>query len=163
MSDSALLSFLNKAAWCPAQHHCPHLSHKARPSHKARNLKHLWCYLGVATLDEQGLINVNKEDPFASRQSLTVIPHKLLSSIATVIVLYTKHSSKHQLKLVFNRHFFDINSNTIINQVVDQCSQCNALKSIPKQVFSQSSSLASNSLVKYSLQIFYVEIVKRYA
>ena len=80
MSDSASLPFINKTAWRSAQHNCPdlrrafaHLRHGTRPSRKARNLKHLRRYLGIATLDERGLIIVNKEDPFTSRRSLTVV------------------------------------------------------------------------------------------
>ena len=92
MSGSASLPFLSKAAWRSAQHNCPnlrrafaYLKHGTRPSRKAKNLKHLRHYLGVVTLDKQGLIIVNKEDHFAIRRSLLVVPHKLLSSIATVI------------------------------------------------------------------------------
>ena len=164
VSGSASLPFLSKAAWRSAQHNCPnlrrafaHLKHGTRPSRKAKNLKHLGHYLGVVTLDEQGLIIVNKEDHFAIRRSLIVVPHKLLSSIATVIDLYTRHSSKHQLKLVFNHRFFSINSNVIINQVVDQCSQCNALNFLPKEVFDQSSSLASN----FRGDVFLTDILHR--
>ena len=140
MSGSASLPFLSKTAWRTAQHNCPnlrrafaYLKHGTRPSRKAKNLKHLRHYLGVVTLDKQGLIIVNKEDHFAIRQSLIIVPHKLLSSIATAIHLYTRHSSKHQLKPVFNHRFFSININGIINQVVDQCSQCNALNFLPKR------------------------------
>lgn len=51
------------------------------------------------------------------------------------------HSSKHQLKLVFSQHFFGINS----------------LKSVPKEVFNQSSSLVSNS----PREVFFTEILRR--
>ena len=96
-------------------------------------------------------------DPLTSRWSLIVVPHKLLPSIATAIHLYMKHSSKHQLKLVFNCHFFGLNSDAIMNQIVDQCSQSNALKSVLKEVFSQSSSLASNS----PGEVFFTGILRR--
>ena len=160
MSGSVPLPFLNKPVWrdCPDLRRAfAHLKHGTRSSRKARNLKHLQRYLGVATLDEQGLIVVMKEDPIASRRSLIVVPNKLLPSIATAIHLYTKHSSKHQLKLVFNRHLFGLNSDAIINQVVDQCSQSNALKSVPKELFDKSSSLASNSQGK----VFFTGILRR--
>ena len=163
MSGSALLPFPNEAAWRSAQHDFPnlhraftYLKHGTRPSLKARNLKHLWRCLGITILDKQRLIIVNKEDPFASRRSLILVPHKLLPGITTVIHLYMKGSSKRQLKFVFNCHFFGINNDTIINHVVDQCSQCNALKSIPKEVFDQSSSLASNS----PSEVFFTDILR---
>ena len=67
MSGSATMPFLNKAAWRSAQHDCcdlrsafANLKHGTRPSRKARNLKHLRRYLRVATLDEHGLIMVNR-------------------------------------------------------------------------------------------------------
>ena len=152
ISGSASLPFLSKAAWRSAQHNFPnlrrsfaHLKHGTRPSRKAKHLKYFRHYLGVVTLDKQGLIIVNKEDHFSIIRSLIVVPHKLLSSIATVIHLYTRHSWKEQLKLVFNHRFFSINSNFIINQVAGECCQCNALNFLPKEVFGQSSSLASNS------------------
>ena len=95
MSGSALLPFPNEAAWRSAQHDFPnlhraftYLKHGTRPSLKARNLKHLWRCLGITILDKQRLIIVNKEDPFASRRSLILVPHKLLPGITSDTSLY---------------------------------------------------------------------------
>ena len=89
------MPFLNKVTWRAAQHDCcdlcrafVHLKHGNRPSHKARNLKHLRRYLRVATLDQHGLIIVNKDDPFASKNSLIVVPHKLLPTSNCLIGIY---------------------------------------------------------------------------
>jgi len=107
LHGSTSLPFLNKTAWRSVQHDCPdlrrafaHLKSGTRMSRKAWNLKHLWRYLGVATLDEQSLIIVNKDDSFTGNRPLIVVPHKLLPGIMTAIHLHTKHWSKHQLKLV---------------------------------------------------------------
>lgn len=163
VSGSTPLPYLNRSAWRLAQQDCPdlrrafvHLKAGTRPSRKARNLKHLRRYLNAATLDQTGLIIVNKEDPFTSNRSLIVVPHKLLPGIVTAIHLHTNHCSKHQLKLIFNRHFYGINSDSIIN-VVDYCSQCNALKVVPREVFDQSALLSAKS----PGEVFFTDVLRR--
>ena len=158
------MPFLNKTAWRSAQHDCPdlrrafaHLTHGTRPSRKSRDLKHLRRYLSVASLDDTGLIIVKKCDPFTGSRHLIVVPFQIIPGIVTAIHLRYNHPSKHQLKLLYDRHFFGINSESIIISVVDQCCQCNSVKSIPKEIFIQSPSLPASA----PGEVFFSDILRR--
>ena len=147
MAGSAQLPFLNKNAWKAAQQNCPdmrrafaHLTQGTKPSRKARHLKHVKKYLNVATVDENGLIIVRKQDPFLHQRSLIVVPYDIMPGIITAMHLYLKHPTCHQLTQVFNRYFYGITSSNIIGKVVDQCTQCNSLKTVPKEIFPQATS-----------------------
>jgi hypothetical protein len=54
--------------------------------------------------------------------------------------IYFSHPTKHQMKKLFPRYFFGINSDPVITNVVDACTTCNALKTIPGEIFTQSAS-----------------------
>ena len=99
----------------------------------------------MASIDNQGVLVVHKHDPGALPRSLIIVPVDIIPGIIIAIHLKFKHASKHQLKLLFNRYFFGIKSDGVVNQVVDQCSLCNALKEVPKEVFKQSSSVSPSS------------------
>ena len=136
------MPFLNRNAWRSVQHDCAdlrrtyaHLKNGTSPSRKTRNLKNVRRYLSIATLENDGLIVVHKDIPFKQQHSLVVIPVDLLHGICTALHIHFKHPTKHQLKLLFNRYFFGIKSDNIIQQVCDKCDQCNSLKSVPKEVF----------------------------
>ena len=151
IAGSAQLPFLNKNAWKAAQQNCPdmrrafaHLTQGTKPSRKARHLKHVKKYLNVATVDENGLIIVRKQDPFLHQRSLIVVPYDIMPGIITAMHLYLKHPTCHQLTQVFNRYFYGITSSSIIAKVVDQCTQCNSLKTVPKEIFPQATSSTPN-------------------
>lgn len=164
LSGSVTLPFLNKAAWRSAQHDCAdlrrtyaHLTQGTRPSRKARNLKNLRRYLNVASVDDQGLIIVYKQDPGFPRRSLIVVPVDLLPGIITALHLHFQHASKHQLKLLFNRYFFAIKSEDVIHRIVDQCVLCNSVKAVPSEIFKQSLTISKPR----PGQVFFADILRR--
>ena len=133
------------------------LTQGTRPSKKSRNLRHLRRYLNVATVDDHGLIVVHKQDPGHPRRSLIVVPADILPGIVTAMHLSLKHATKHQLKLVFSRHFFAIKSADVIASVVDRCELCNSLKSVPAEVFEQSLSTARSA----PGCVFFADVLRR--
>ena len=144
------MPFLNKTAWHSAQHDCPdrrrayaHHTQGTHPSRKAHNLKHLLCYLNVATINDQGLLVVPRQDPGVPQRSLVITPLTFLPGIITALHLHFKHASKNQLKLPFYRHFFGIKSDPVIYDVVAQCELCNSLKAISAEVFQHSNLISS--------------------
>ena len=146
------MPFLNKTAWRSAQHACgdlrrlyAHLTQGTRPPKKSKNLRHLRRYLNVATVDDHGLIIVQKQDPGHPRRSLIVVPIDILPGIVTALHLSFKHATKHQLKLIFSRYFFGIKSNEVISSVVDQCEFCNSIKAVPAEIFDQSTSMSNSA------------------
>ena len=160
------MPFLNKVAWRSAQHDCadlrcayPHLPQGTHPSCKARNLKYMQRYLNVASIDDQGLLVVYKQDPGVPRRSLIVVPVNLLPGIITALHYRFKHASKHQLKKIFNHFFFGIKSDSIINDIVEHCALCNSMKVIITEIFEQSSSVSPS----IPGQIFFADILRHKA
>ena len=143
LSGIIQIPFTNHNAWKKAQQNCPdlrhayaHLTQGTKPGRKARHLQHLRKYLNVASVDDNGLIIVHKQDSSSHQRSLIVVPYDILPGIITALQLHLKHPARHQLTQVFNRYFFSITSSSVITNVVSQCGQCNSMKSIPKEMFS---------------------------
>ena len=164
LNGSVSMPYKNSAAWKSAQHECPdlrrtyaHLIHGTRPSRKSRNLRSLRHYLNVATVDRQGVIVVNRSDPFIGTRSLIVVPAALLPGLITSIHLRFQHATKSQLSQLFSRHFFAIKSAPMIKHVVDSCEHCTAVKKMPRELFEQS---CSPSAVRPG-EMFYADVLRR--
>ena len=164
LSGSSSMPFVNKAAWCSAQHDCSnlrrayaHLTQGTRPSRKVRDLKNLRRYLTVASIDDQGLLVVYKQIPGLPHRALIIVPVDILPGIVTALHLHFKHAAKSQLKLVFSRFFFTIKSDTVIDQIVDKCDFCKLVKAVPAEVFDQSLSISASS----PGQVFYADVLRR--
>ena len=158
------MPFMNRNAWKSSQHDCgdlrrafAHLKHGTSPSRKARNMKNLRRYLNIATLDNDGLIIVNKDIPFQQSRSLIVVPVGILHGVVTALHILFKHPTKHQMKLLFERYFYAIKSDQVIEQVCDKCDQCNSLKAVPKEVFAYSLTPSPTS----PGNMFFADIMRR--
>ena len=152
-SGKARMPFLNPSAWKAAQQDCPdlrrtyaHLTQGTRPSRKARNLKDIRRYLNVASLDNTGLIVVKKQDPYAAVRYQIVVPRNIIPGIATALHLHFEHATKNQLIQLFKRYFYGISSDTVIHDIVDNCTHCNALKSMPVDIIQQTSTPSPTSV-----------------
>ena len=164
LSGSASMPFLNKTAWRSAQHAdgdlrrvYAHITQGTRPSKKSKNLRHLRRYLNVATVDDNGLIIVKKQDPGHPARSLIVVPTDILPGIVTALHLSFKHATKHQLKLVFSRYYFGIKSSEVISNVVDHCEFCNSIKCVPAEIFDQSLTLSQSA----PGCVFFADVLRR--
>ena len=164
LSGTAPMPFLNKNAWRSAQHACgdlrrvyAHLTQGTRPSKKSKNLRNLRRYLNEATIDNQGLIVVKKQEPGHPPRTMIVVPVDILPGIINALHLSLKHATKHQLKLLFSRYFFGIKSVDVISQVVDECQLCNSMKAIPAEVFKQSPTKSPSS----PGCIFFADVLRR--
>ena len=147
LSGSVRMPFINKAAWRTAQHANPtlrrlyaHLTQGTRPSKKAKRVSDVKRYLTMCSLDNQGLIVVRRPDPYLHQRELIVVPDDILPGLLTALHIQFNHPTKYQLGKLFDRHFYAISSMRSIEEVVTSCSQCNALKVMKKELFSQSSS-----------------------
>ena len=146
LSGKTKMPFLNNVAWKSAQHDCKdlrrtyaHLSNGTRPSRKAKNIRDVRRYLQVASLSNSGLIVRRIHDPYVLQKDLIVVPKDILPGLITALHLHFNHASKHQLSQVFGRYFYGINSDTIIQSIVNSCSHCNSLAQLPKEIFVQTS------------------------
>ena len=147
LSGSAKMPFTNPNAWKSAQHEDPllrrlyaHLTTGTRPSRKSKHMKDLRKLLSLGSVDNNGLLVVKKLDPYINVKSLIIVPTLLLPGIVTALHLKFGHPTKSQLSRIFNRYFFGLKSTEVINDIIDQCSQCNSMKYIAPELLSQSTS-----------------------
>ena len=165
LDGSARIPFYNKSAWKSAQQNCPamrktctYLINGTRPSKKVKNILSVRRYLDVCSLDStNGLLVVRKSDPYMAQRDLVVVPADILVGFLTALHLYFNHATAHQLKKVFHRYFFALNLDESVKNVVDSCSQCTALKTLPRETFHQSPSPSP----KAPGQLFAADVIKR--
>ena len=70
-------------------------------------------------------------------------PKEICSGLVLALHLNFNHASKSQLKKLFDRYFYATGSSNHIEQVVDNCSLCNSIKKVPRELFSQSTSVTT--------------------
>ena len=141
LSGKSRMPFTNSASWKQTQQDCPalrrvfaHLSQGTRPGKKATNIKDIKRYLKVATLGADGLLVVKSSMPFVATRSLIVVPRHVLAGFLTSLHLQLQHPVASQLQKIFDRHFYSLDSQKEIKTIVNGCAQCSALRSMPKEV-----------------------------
>ena len=164
LSGSARMPFTNTNAWKSAQHDSPilrrlfaHLTSGTRPGKKSRNMTDLRKYLSVASVDNQGLLIVRKPDPYVSHKDLIIVPVQLLPGIITAIHLRFAHPTALQMTKIFDRYFYGLRSKKVIEEVVEQCSQCNSMKYIAPELMTQTTS----SVVEHPGDMFAADVMRR--
>jgi hypothetical protein len=95
------MPFSNPTSWKATQQDCSslrrtyaHLAQGTRPTKKMTNIKDIKRYLRVVTLSRDGLIVVNKRDPFAQKRQLIVIPNHVVPGLLTALHLRLQHPTK---------------------------------------------------------------------
>jgi len=152
LSGKSRMPFTNSASWKQTQQDCPalrrvfaHLSQGTRPGKKATNIKDIKRYLKVATLGADGLLVVKSSMPFVATRSLIFVPGHVLAGFLTSLHLQLQHPVASQLQKIFDRHFYSLDSQKEIKTIVNGCAQCSALRSMPKEVLTFTSSQPPSS------------------
>ena len=147
LSGAVRMPYLNKVAWQAAQQNDSslrrvhaHLEQGTRPSKKAKRSREVKRYLSMCSFDNHGLIIVKKPDPYLHERELIVVPDEILPGLLTALHIQFNHPTKYQLGKLFERHFYAISSQKVIENVVGTCNQCNALKLVNRELFEQTSS-----------------------
>ena len=87
-----------------------------------------------AKLSDNGLLIVPRSVEYSARkEERIVVPSSYLQALLTQIHYKHNHPAKSQLKSLFDKYFFGVGTNTIIDLLYDSCSLCNAMKKLPKQ------------------------------
>ena len=146
ISGNTRMPFLNNSAWKSAQHDCQdlrrtfgYLTNGTRPTRNAKNAKDVRQYIKVASINNDGLLVHRVHDPFVFQKDLIIVPRSIVPGLLTAIHLHFSHATKNQLSQLFNRHFYAIGSDATIKLIVDSCTHCNSLKSLPKDIVEQTS------------------------
>ena len=128
--------FSNPVAWLQIQLNCPvvqlarkHIQEGTRPLKKLKNIRDVKQLIRVCSVSRQGLLIVKgKDSPFHFPNDLTVIPSNYAPGLLTAIHLQLSHPSAHQLKQVFNRQFFTVGAEKLIQDISKSCHQCASLR-----------------------------------
>ena len=161
LSGVQAVPFYNRPALKAIQMECPdlrrvhsHLLQGTRPTTKKKRLTNVKRYLQKATIGRDGLLIVRHSEPFKPEFDLPIIPNHILPDLLTALHLCFNHPTAYQLKQVFQRYYFALNANNHIDSVVQSCSQCQALKAVPRELHEQSTSeLSSTPGVKLAADV----------
>ena len=94
--------------------------------------------LGKLSIAHDGLITVTYTDPYRGPFQAISIPLSMYPGLIQALHLKLDHPSKLQLQKIAARHFYSPGYARVIEEVVNNCSVCAALKKLPNEVTSQS-------------------------
>ena len=133
------------------------LSNGTRPGKKEKNLKSLRRYLQIATSSTNGILVHRKPNPFGKDYELIIVPSNLATGLISALHIHLGHPSMTQFKKVWNRYFYAIDGENLIEHATDACSLCTSLRTLPKELMEQGTSIVPNAIGK----LFACDIVRR--
>ena len=151
LSGHCSIPFTTRSSWLQLQRNCSDLKHVYHllrdgrvPSKKRKGLTDVRRYLRYCRLSSfpsDGLIVVDRNEPLGSARQRIVVPRGILDGLLTALHLQLSHPSKHQLKLVFNRAFYALDSEAALCRVSNSCHTCKSLQKVPSMFREQSTSV----------------------
>ena len=85
------------------------------------------------------------------------MPQSLVSGLVSALHIRLSHPTKGQLKKLWNRYFFALNSDSLIDACTNSCTLCNSLKTLPRELFYHSTSNIPSAIGK----AFSADIIRR--
>ena len=159
------MPFTTRPTWRIQQQECAdlcrvhaYLSQGTRPTIKMTKLTNVKRYLRKVKISADGLLVVCHSEPFMPNRELIVVPQHLLRGIIRSLHLKFSHPTVNQLKKLFSRSFFALNSAKAVNYTYESCSQCQSLKSVPRELHEQSTLPTPAS----PCRVFAADIMLRY-
>ena len=172
------MPFLSRTAWLASQHEChdirrthAHLTQGTRPSKKMTKISSVKRYLQVASIARDGLLIVKESMPFSPTRERIVVPQSMVDGLITALHYKFDHPTRHQMKKVFNRHYYALNFDQANERVASGCAHCVSLKSVPKPQKEQSSedppdrigtSFAADIMKRYKQLILVLRILTKW-
>ena len=134
VSGRKKLPFTSRNTWKLIQAECSdlrrthaHLIQGTRPSKKLTNIRDIKRYIQVATVAKDGLLVVQRDEPFTPSHQCIIVPRQVLDGLLTALHIQLDHPSAHQLKAVFRRYLYALDLDKSVNQVTSGCHQCTSL------------------------------------
>ncbi len=147
------LPFTNRKAWLSIQSDSAdlrrthaHLKQGTRPSKKVSNAKNIKRYLQVASIAQDGLVVVKKQDPLCKTRELIIVPQEVLDGVLCAIHIQLEHPSENQMRMVTSRYLYALDMNKAIQNTTRRCHVCASLCNTPKMKISQSTSSPPESV-----------------
>ena len=142
---AAKMPFYNSAAWKRAQMQDPDLKRcfsqlmsGTRPGRKEKNLKDLRRYFQIAAISDSELLIHRKTNPYGKDFELIIIPKNLAMGVISALHIQLGHPTRSQLKKVWDKHFFALDSNQFIDECTESCPLCTSFMKLPKEIFQHS-------------------------
>ena len=139
------LPFTSRATWSTIQEECgdirrtrAHLKQGTRPSKKQTNIRDIKRYLNVASIAQDGLLVVRRNDPLSPIRECIVVPRHVIDGLLTALHITLDHPSAHQLKCAFQRYLFALDIDSSITKVTQGCHICASLQKNKHTVIEQS-------------------------
>ena len=152
LAGQAPVPYANRASWKNVQMDCldlrrvhAHLSQGTRPNGKKSKQTAVRRYLCKVTISRDGLLVVRSSEPFLLEKELIVVPQHVSHGLTTSLHLSVNHPSINQLTKIFQQSLYALGANECIASAVKACSQCEALKSLPRELLEQSTSVPPKS------------------
>ena len=147
IDGSLKMPFYNFSAWKEAQKQDPALTRTysqllsgTRPGKKEKNIKLVRHYLQVASISQHGVLIRRKSNIYGRDYEQIIVPQNLAPGLITVLHLRLGHPTKTQFKKLWDRYFFAIHADELIDDRVKSCSLCASLKKLPNELLPQSTS-----------------------
>ncbi len=159
------MPFTNRVAWQATQMECPdlrrthsHLKQGTRPSRKVTGRPEVKRYLREVDVASDGLLVVREVLPLQPTRERIVVPQSVLHGLLTALHIRCAHPSQYQLKQLFVRYFFALNTDAAVKSVSSSCHLCQSLASIPNHLMPQSTSAPPDRLGS----TFSADVMRRY-
>ena len=147
MQGRILMPFANRPAWIKTQQDCldlrrthAHLKQGTRPQKKITNIPDVKTYLKSVVIASDGLLVIKEASPLRGYIERIVVPKHAAVGLLTALHIKFGHPTAYQLKRVWARSFYAINSDNLIDELTDNCYTCAALKTFPKTLMPQTTS-----------------------
>ena len=141
VSGKIRLPFMTRSTWLSTQTECPdlrrvhaHLSQGTRPSKKLTNIRDVKRYLQACTIAKDGMLVVNRSEPFSPLQERIVIPRHVVQGLLTALHIRLDHPTQFQLKQVFTRFFYALDLDSCLKTLYHNCHTCHSLEKLPTSI-----------------------------
>ena len=158
------MPFYNKNVWKDAQKQDPDLKRTyaqlvagTRPGKKEKHLENIRKYLQIGSISDNDLLICKRNNPYGRDFEAIIVPQALTSGIISALHLQLGHPTKSQLKKIWNRYYFALDSNSLIDECTESCSLCNSLRTLPKTIVEQSTSDVPDTIGK----MFAADVIRR--
>ena len=108
----------------------------------------------MASISDKGVLIHRKNNLYGKDFELIIVPQALAPGLISTLHIKLCHPKKGQLTRIWNRYFYAINSDKLIDDCTQACIMCNSLKSLPRELFEQSTSNVPDAIGK----IFFADI-----
>ena len=146
LQGKARMPWTNRNTWRDIQDECNILrkvkffrDRGTQPGKKSRNLRQVRKYLTAGVILSHDSVLVNPYSPPLGRIiERIVVPDQIIHGILTMLHLLLNHPTAYNLSKAFCRYFFALGSDKYIKEVSQNCSQCAAIKELPKAMIKES-------------------------